>query len=722
MIATDGAVAVIATDAAAVIATDGADGPSAFPCAVFVGFCVFFPRLRTMTTNASSHAKSAEQPTSLLPLRELTARSARMATLKLAVFAPWEDQYTYMWDGKERIGTTFKCLLVDSADPTYYCHAECKKTKKSATAYEAAKTKYTEGATFMFSKIAFVEDARAAFLSAPKREVIHLLESTSRACVELSPTACPLQPCPSGSVADKLQLHDSQRFDITALVTSVSTLRAAGAERKAFDVSLLDGSSNPVTNKMKTMNVTMFSDHAQAEKDQAFVADCQSRKVPVTFLQLSGSKDATGKFAFQSAWKGWRMVFASVEQPGSNKAQQLKEQADAFLSNSDIEGFDQKTYERTDFSALHGIETTVRLFKTLPRLDCGIDDLDEEQTVWQINWVRVCEPPPGGAIRTSDGVRLWFSVCFGDSTAQHKLFITQNAALKLAGCDSVEEFENAHKAANLWFPLVSSLKIVRKRSSADASNGAAFDAVIVDASEQDLKQVPTMSSTMLIDMLAARIDEGRVFLPGALHMIKKSMHYGMCVQYEQQTLLDELSNDLLPESSEKDKLVRPCSQVFALIEADRASVLHNIGEDGYKLCTSNVRDVLAPDDTTTYDLTAFCTLKNLQDFKLDPPRGTKKQSALIIISDVIDSSAAQPVKTFIVDSILLLPRQDVAEIKEAVSKLLYYVAAGTEVIHRKRKREWNETFSPAKARMCRSLSRHPSGPSLPCYSTPTKSQ
>ena len=72
MIATDGAVAVIATDAA-----DGADGPSAFPCAVFVGFCVFFPRLRTMTTNASSHAKGAEQPTSLLPLRELTARSAR---------------------------------------------------------------------------------------------------------------------------------------------------------------------------------------------------------------------------------------------------------------------------------------------------------------------------------------------------------------------------------------------------------------------------------------------------------------------------------------------------------------------------------------------------------------------------------------------------------------------------------------------------------------------
>ena len=132
----------------------------------------------------------------------------------------------------------------------------------------------------MFSKIAFVEDARAAFLSAPKREVINLLESTARASVDLSPTECAVQPCPSGSIADKLQLQHSQRFDITALVTSVSALRAAGAERKAFDVCLLDGSSNPETNKMKTMNVTMFTDHAQAEKDQALPQTARVKRCP----------------------------------------------------------------------------------------------------------------------------------------------------------------------------------------------------------------------------------------------------------------------------------------------------------------------------------------------------------------------------------------------------------------------------------------------------------
>ena len=98
-----------------------------------------------------------------------------------------------------------------------------------------------------------------------------------------------------------------------------------------------------------------------------------------------------------------------------------------------------------------------------------------------------------------------------------------------------------------------------------------------------------------------------------------------------------------------------------------------------------------------YALTAFCTLKNFQNFKLDPPRGTKKKNALLIISDAIESSAAQPVKTFIVDSIMLLPRQDVAEIEEAVSKLLYYVAVGTEVIHRRQTRDVHDAEQPVSA-------------------------
>ena len=114
-------------------------------------------------------------------------------------------------------------------------------------------------------------------------------------------------------------------------------------------------------------------------------------------------------------------------------------------------------------------------------------------------------------------------------------------------------------------------------------------------------------------------------------------------------------------------------------------------------------------------------MKNVQDFQLAPPRGRKKQHALVIISDVLDGSAEQPEKQFIVDSILPLRVDDVKEITEAVRKLMYYVAASSDINKRKRKREWDEAFSPASARICRSLTRHPTGDPLPGYTTPKKS-
>ena len=63
---------------------------------------------------------------------------------------------------------------------------------------------------------------------------------------------------------------------------------------------------------------------------------------------------------------------------------------------------------------------------------------------------------------------------------------------------------------------------------------------------------------------------------------------------------------------------------------------------------------------------------------------------------------------------------DVEEITESVRKLMYYVAASSDINKRKRKREWDEAFSPARARICRGLTRHPTGEPLPGYTTPKK--
>ena len=93
----------------------------------------------------SKAVASVAQPASLLPLRELTERSARIAQLKLCIYHPWQDSYTYTWAGEAKQAEIFKCLLVDPADPQCYCHAVYRKTCKKEKSYSAASKKFKEG-------------------------------------------------------------------------------------------------------------------------------------------------------------------------------------------------------------------------------------------------------------------------------------------------------------------------------------------------------------------------------------------------------------------------------------------------------------------------------------------------------------------------------------------------------------------------------------------------
>ena len=685
---------------------------------------------------ATQKEKGREVPPSYLPLSELTDRSARIGQLMLSVFHPWEDNYTYTWEGQERSGTIFRCLLVDTENPIWYCHAEFKKTRNNEKAFNTALKQFTEGARFICKNIAFIKDSKSSFLSAPKRDVINLAITSTTPVLGLQATRA-VQPCPTGTVGYKSNLQQNQRFDITVLIRTMSEARDAGPLRQCFDVECIDGSMNEANDRLRVMKITLFQEQKKVEELRECAHKCMQEGKPVTFLQLQGAKSKEHEYSFQSAWKGWRMFEASAEQPGGEKVKILIEKATALMEDQNTEVFACRTYERRDYSKVRGTETTVKLFVSLPRVSSGIADLDEEESAWQINWARIHEPAPGQNIHTQDGKRIWFPTTFQDATMQHTLWITETAALQLADVSSAAEFQAAHVAGKLWFPLISSMKIIRKRNAAQrlasesqsgagqpetqetasqGTSGADYDAIIVEATEQDLKQSPTTASLLLLNMLASRIDTADVFLPAALHMIKKSDLYAMCVHYLPQKIPVELSEDLgeaLPQS-----LTRACTQAFCLVEASASGEVEKIGEDGLKLTTRGVKDpfhscVEQPAESVQYTLTAFCTMDSLQDFKLDPPRGSKSQHAIVIISDILPGASP----TFIVDSVQLIHREDVPRVKDSIQKLLYYVATATELNARKNKREWTETFSPAKARKCRNLSAHPSGECLPAYTS-----
>ena len=186
----------------------------------------------------------------------------------------------------------------------------------------------------------------------------------------------------------------------------------------------------------------------------------------------------------------------------ANKAINLASNAAEWLASDNTQAFQQKEFVARDFSADRGFETTCKLFSMLSRHESGIPALDEEETLWQMNWLRVYEPTAGQAVLTSDGKRLWFPVTFRDSTQLHTLYITEKAALRLSGHDDTANFMVAHAAGKLWFPLVCSFKILRKRADVKpgiAVDGTAgqhaythdFDSYIVEASQQDLTEAPT---------------------------------------------------------------------------------------------------------------------------------------------------------------------------------------------------------------------------------------
>ena len=167
-------------------------------------------------------------------------------------------------------------------------------------------------------------------------------------------------------------------------------------------------------------------------------------------------------------------------------------------------------------------------------------------------------------------------------------------------------------------------------------------------------------------------------------------------------------------------VLRPCSQVLALVESSEASTLQQTGGGGYKIVTNNVKDLLHDSpDAPSVQLTSFCLLANLQDFKLDPPRSiaNKKQTALVLISSVLQVIGAGQPGSFMVDSVQLLQPAEVDAVKDCLKRLVFFTSLAAHMASRKRNASMSSTVeeSPTKAAKCRSLGRHPTAAPVPQY-------
>ena len=159
---------------------------------------------------------------------------------------------------------------------------------------------------------------------------------------------------------------------------------------------------------------------------------------------------------------------------------------------------------------------------------------------------------------------------------------------------------------------------------------------------------------------------------------------------------------------------------------DRRSTVLPAGDGGYKLVTRDVVDLLQTDSAAQpgaqrqFEITSFCTLDTVTDFKLDPPKGAKEQAALISVTGMINAdtdSAEQPVKGLVVDDMLLLTPEEAKALKPMLIKMLYFAALAGQISRKRAREPWTPTENPADAALCRTLGRSPTGPPLPDYSS-----
>ena len=361
---------------------------------------------------------------------------------------------------------------------------------------------------------------------------------------------------------------------------------------------------------------------------------------------------------------------------------------------------EQSSFAGRDYENERGAQTLCKLLSDLA-VTTDVQKLNEKPTLWQANWVEVGWPR-GDTLLKKDGSQLWFQTSLRDLSGEVvNVWMNEKSALSLSRLPDKNAFIESYTEGNQLFPIVSAVKVIREvRSSQDADDVSQLvdakgaqqrvNLVVVHAVDQPWSEAPTKAALEMIPLLRDHRDDTSAILPAGLHMVKTSPHYAFTVDCK--------------SISDGSKVFLPCQKVLALIRSSKNSKAHPLGS-GFKLVTPDVEDLLSTEDATEvagqmkHTLSAICTLSNLPQYRLDPPRGGS-QAALVIVTAKTDDS-------FVIESVQFLSSDEANEVKKSLLKLLH-LAMHIDGRDRKRAVDWSDDFSPVHARKCSRVGRSPS--------------
>ena len=681
----------------------------------------------TAATSAAAPRATAANPAT--PMIQLSPQNAKRGMWEIEIAVPRLETYSYDWQGVSRTTEVFRCDLVSTSAPTFYCLGEVKKTKEQKKAHVDALEKFKAGLKFRLSKAVLNAESKAEYNSTTHKVTVNLLASHLDPLLQ-GPVA--FKPEPTTTCADCVKIRKFQHFDITALIKRVSEPRNSKNGQLVRDFFLLDGSVEhpaeahgsvessaapggvePPAEKLVQPKVAVFYKPDRKE-DPPYIKDAvenAGKPVPYHFFGLQAQFKESAKSKRTAVPTDGHEISTAITwhaimKADGAKAEQLKAiGAELLESTQQVLTLEKPWAPNVDHVTEElGHDTFAAHLAQLANVT-GIPALDADTTVWQGNWL--FPSVPGDVLTTDDGARLFPAILFQDVSGAFTARVAEKAALTLSNLPDKETFLQAISDGDPVFPTIVSTKVVRKlvtegKDTAETTDNAQPLVVylnVVDAAPQTFENGRTAAALTLIPLLRSFSGLTSAILPATLSMTKSSSIYPLMVQYPCEGMS-----------------AQPCSKVWLVIKATKKSqcteeppytVTTEGVEDGTELDTDEASN--APPVTKT--LVTMCGQNNRSAFLINPVRG-KPLHALVVVT-------AMKGDTIYADSIEII--QTEVDRKELVASMQKEISLAIDLLHRASsdsKATWSDATSPLASGRCKRLGRSPTDVDLESFTTP----
>ena len=584
------------------------------------------PYADAVAAGAKEHSSSSEpgaaEQTEELELSELVSQVAcRSCQIDLKVIHNQIIDYTYTWNGKQ-VETQKLQVILQSKRPEQYCMGFARLQKQDKAELQKMKSRFQVGNTWKFTAITLMSE-KSAFIHTPCRIAVDLRKSKTQAL--LQSMSFPSAPAPTVTIADILQLRETQRFDLMAIVATILEERKGPFGLQIYDVRLVDGSeqSNSDTTKYASLPITLFL------KDEAEITLLKNSvgNKPLLFMCLNGTCK-NGEVCVSTVKDQFWFREASGAKSAA-MAQQAEKMCNGEADLKDVASLPTFTpTESKDFITPVATLTACQLVDEKHFTLASILG-DATEHLYQLNHVHVVPPSKTENVKTKDG-RLFARLEVWDCSKKITLCFRSRAMLQLAGFEvnQADEYMQALNDDELRHPLLASLRLqVQLRESKSPVSAGATEQSDSQPDKAIAAVVVEAMSCMDTDMGKEAVQAMRGLLTGLPQTSERMTAMPLC------KLKPSPFYNMIADGSPVDK-------VLAMLRfTQRSNGKQHAGT--FRVVSARVQDAAVDDDTTLNNTNCFgtialCTCEKVNDFS--PP---KNATVIAVISKVVAPALPQ---------------------------------------------------------------------------------